>query len=162
MMSRVKKNFCPAFSLVEVVIAMGVVSFAILTLLALVPTGMNGFQQAQTNNVETDIVQKINTELQNAPYSELFSSAGVGTNATVFGSSGVRYYDMEGDSLGSSAGAVYSVTLSSYPFTNVSSGGPMNFTSSSSGNFLAQTVQFNIVSRNHTNTFSALVVNKGY
>lgn len=161
MRSLVKKNFCRAFSLVEVVLAMGVVSFALLTLLALVPTGMNGFQQAQTNNVETDIVQKINTELQNAPYSTLFSSAGVGTNTAVFGSSGVHYYDMEGD-LTNSAGSVYSVTLSSYPFTNVTAGGPINLTNSSTGNFLAQTVQFGVVYHNHTNNFSSLLVNKGY
>jgi uncharacterized protein (TIGR02598 family) len=162
MTSLVKKNFCPAFSLVEVVLAMGVVSFAILTLLALVPTGMNGFQQAQTNNVETDIVQKINTELQNAPYSSLFSSGGAATNATVFGSSGVRYYDMEGDSLASPTGAVYLVSLSAYPFTNVASDGTAMNISTSSGSILAQTVQFNVVYHNHTNSFSSLVVNKGY
>ncbi len=74
----------------------------------------------------------------------------------------MRYYDMEGNSLSSSAGAVYSVTLNSYPFTNVSSGGSINLTNSTSGSVLAQTVQFNIVFHNHTNTFSSLVVNKGY
>jgi uncharacterized protein (TIGR02598 family) len=162
MRAPVKKNFCLAFSLVEVVLAMGVVSFAILTLLALVPAGMAGFQQAQTNNVETDIIQKINTELQNAPYSSLFNTTtGAATNTTVFGSAGTRYYDMEGDSLTGQAGAVYTVTLSAYPFTNASSGSPGNITNSS-GYCLAQTVQFNVLYHNHTNTFSTLVVNKGY
>jgi uncharacterized protein (TIGR02598 family) len=155
----VNKNFCPAFSLVEVVLAMGVVSFAILTLLALIPAGMNGFQQAQTNNVETDIVQKINTELQNSPYSSLFNSAGTATNALI---TGTRWYDMEGDYLTNSTGGVYSVTLNTYPFTNVSASGAMNFTNSSSGSVLAQTVQFNVLYHNHTNTFNTLVVNKGY
>lgn len=159
-----KKQFCPAFSLVEVVLALGVVSFAVITMLALVPTSMTVYQQAEANNVETQIVQKVSTELQNAPYHSLFNPAGVGTNTTVFGTTGERFYDMEGDLTNGQSSpnpAVYAVTMTSYPFTNVSSGGPMTF-ADGSGNVLAQTVQFNIVSHSRTNTFSALIVNKGY
>ena len=160
-----KKITSPAFTLVEVVLALGVVSFAVVTLLALIPTGMSVFQQAQTNNVETQIVQQINTELQNAPFSSLFSATGVGTNTTVFGASGTRSYDMEGNYLTGPATSpnppVYIVTLTSYPFTNVTGNGPINLTTSP-GQVLAQTVQFNVAFHNRTNTYSTLIVNKGY
>jgi uncharacterized protein (TIGR02598 family) len=153
-----------AFSLVEVVIALGIVSFAIITLLALIPTGMSGFQQAQTSSVETQIVQQLNTELQNTPYTALFdTNSGAGTNTTVFGATGARFYDMEGEMTNSSSPnpPVYIATMTSYPFTNVTGGTSANLTNSSHL-ILAQTVQINLAFHNQTNSFTTLVVYKGY
>ena len=153
-----------AFSLVEVVIALGVVSFAVITLLALIPTGLSGFQQAQTSSVETQIVQQLNTELQNTPYAALFdTNSGAGTNTAVFGATGARFYDMEGDLTNTSSPnlPVYVATMMSYPFTNVMGGSSINLTNSSRL-ILAQTVQINLAFHNQTNAFTTLVVYKGY
>lgn len=151
-----------AFSLVEVVLALGVVSFAVLTLLALIPNGMGNFQKAQTNNVETQIVQQVNNELQNAPYSTLFDTNGAALSAiTEYRNS----YDMEGELVTNAASenpVLYTVTLNSYLFTNISSSGVPSSLTNSTGQALAQTVQINVNCHNQTNTFTTLIVNKGY
>lgn len=150
-----------AFTLVEVVIALAVVSFAVVTLLALIPTGMSVFQQAQTNNVETQIVQKVNTELQNASFATLFTGnpGSATTNITSYS----NLYDMEGDPVTNAATSpnppVYTVTMTAYPFTNAWSNSSLT---NSSGQYLAQTVQFNVIFHHATNTYTTLVVNKGY
>jgi uncharacterized protein (TIGR02598 family) len=56
------------FSLVELTIALGIVGFAMVAILGLVPIGMKAFQDAVRLNVEAEIVQTIARELENTPW----------------------------------------------------------------------------------------------
>lgn len=148
-----------AFSLIEVVIAIGIVSFAVVAIMATVPVGTGVYQDARAANVETQIFQQVNNQLQNAPYSSLFNTNGgsATTNITAFKNT----YDVEGRNITAvaSAGApVYTVTLT--PTNTLLNGATMN--NATSGQTLAQTVQVNLVYQNKTNILSTLIVNKGY
>jgi uncharacterized protein (TIGR02598 family) len=59
------------FSLVEVVLAIGVVAFAFVAIFALLPTGMNTFRQAMDTSVGAQIAQRIAGELQESDYYDL-------------------------------------------------------------------------------------------
>jgi len=89
-----------AFSLVEAVLSVGIVSFAMLGILGMVPVGLNNFQTALQLTVESSIVQSLTSELQRTDIANLSSSS--------------VYFDEQGKPLKSEADAsrVYSVTIS--------------------------------------------------
>lgn len=60
-----------AFSLVEVVLALGIVSFAMVGILGMVPVGLASFRNAKNFTVESTIVQEVAGELQRAEFSSL-------------------------------------------------------------------------------------------
>jgi len=70
-----------AFSLVEVVLALGLVSFAVLAIMGLLPTGLSTLRQAMSQTVEAQIVRTIGAEAVVAPFTNLAS---------------VTYFDDEG------------------------------------------------------------------
>lgn len=59
------------FSLVEVTLAMGLVSFGLLTILGIMPVGMNTLRQAAEQTVESQIVQKIGGEAALTSFGQL-------------------------------------------------------------------------------------------
>ena len=59
------------FSLIEVVIAIGIVAFAFVPMLALVPMGLNSSRQAVDNTIEAQIVQELTNQVQETDYSQL-------------------------------------------------------------------------------------------
>lgn len=77
-----------AFTLVESVVAIGIVSFAMLSILGLIPVGLGTFRQAMSLTVETAIVQSVSGELMRADYTNLAS-----TNI---------YFDQEGNKVAES------------------------------------------------------------
>jgi len=91
-----------AFSLVEAVISIGIVSFAMLGIFGMIPVGLNNFQSALQLTVESSIVQGVTGELQRTDFSTL--SAMPATN---------RYYDEQGKPVTDPAAAVYTVNISS-------------------------------------------------
>lgn len=111
-----------AFSLVEVVLALGIVSFGLLTTLGLMSVGLTTLHQAMQQTVETQIVQSINSQALLTSYTNL---------ATVY-SGTTFYYDDEGQYLTNSpspppAATHYCVTTS---LGNPNYPGSGNFTSS--------------------------------
>lgn len=87
------------FSLVEVTIAVGIVGFAFVSLLGLVPTGLNTFHQAMDRTVGSTIVQTVMGEAQQTDFDELIEDS---TGAAITGGSGrkaVRYFDDQGAEL---------------------------------------------------------------
>lgn len=60
-----------AFSLVEAVISIGVVSFAMLGLLGVVPSGLATFQTASLTSAETEIVRSVSEDVLRTDYSKL-------------------------------------------------------------------------------------------
>jgi len=56
------------FSLVEVVLAVGVISFAFVAILGLLPAGLTQFRQAMDNSVASQIAQRIILEAQQSDF----------------------------------------------------------------------------------------------
>jgi uncharacterized protein (TIGR02598 family) len=68
---KINKTTRAAFSLVEVVLALGVVSFAMMGLVGLIPVGLQTSREAINITVESQIVQSLAGDLQLADYSKL-------------------------------------------------------------------------------------------
>jgi len=63
-----------AFSLVEVTLAMGIISFGMVAVLGLMPIGLTTMRQAMDASIEEQIVQKITGEVLLTPFSQLSTS----------------------------------------------------------------------------------------
>lgn len=80
-----------AFTLVEVVLALGIVSMAIVPMMGLLTVGLNTFHDAVNTTTETEITQQVAHDIQlgsftNTAASYYFTADGVATN------SGAAYY----------------------------------------------------------------------
>jgi len=60
-----------AFSLVETALALGIVAFGLLSIIALLPMGLASYRQAIRYNIEADLVQQLARELENTPFDEI-------------------------------------------------------------------------------------------
>ena len=63
------------FSLVEVVLAVGVIAFAFVAILGLLPAGLQQFRQAMDNSVAAQISQRIILEAQQSDFDVLTNTA---------------------------------------------------------------------------------------
>jgi uncharacterized protein (TIGR02598 family) len=79
-----------AFSLAEVLLAMAITSFALLTLLAVLPEGLNSLQDAQKQAAEARIVQQLTTQFQALPWSQLDQALSLGGSEVLFDADGNR------------------------------------------------------------------------
>src|ERR1700748_1416971 len=79
-----------AFSLVEVVLALGVTSFAVLALIGTLPTGIKSVQDSSNESARANILQQIRAELQ-----EVNFGSGSGNISSL--TSQTNYYDNNGD-----------------------------------------------------------------
>ncbi len=100
--SRQKKS---AFSLVETVIALGVISFALTTLLGLMPVGLNMFQESVHATVRTDVVRQLTSQFQETPFDKLRESQSM------------LYYSDRGALVSNEEDALFGVTYSFTPNT---------------------------------------------
>jgi uncharacterized protein (TIGR02598 family) len=69
--SRRPGRLSAAFTLIEAVLAIGVVSFAMMGILGLVPVGLATFRNAMNLTVESAIVQELSGELQRTDFTNL-------------------------------------------------------------------------------------------
>lgn len=95
---RIARNFLPgkaraAFSLVEVVMAIGIVAFAFISVLGMIPTGLSTFRQAMNTSVGSQIAQRVINDAQQMDFLTL-------SNQT---SGSFRYFDDQGNELDVSA-----------------------------------------------------------
>ena len=70
------------FSLVEIVLAVGVVSFAFVAILGLIPAGLTQFRQAIDTTVCAQIAQRVIGDAQQADYDTLIDRTGLPANPT--------------------------------------------------------------------------------
>jgi uncharacterized protein (TIGR02598 family) len=89
MISALPSRSRAGFSLVEVALAIGIIAFAFVALLGLIPTGLNTFRDAIDKTNETIIVADLNSMLQVTDWSKL---AGLDYNS----SQEIYYYNDEG------------------------------------------------------------------
>ena len=89
------------FSLVEVVLAIGVVAFAFIAIFGMLPTGLGISRQAMDASVGSQIAQRVIHDAQQSDFAELLKDAGgktiTGTNQT--GRKTERYFDDQGGEL---------------------------------------------------------------
>ncbi len=72
------------FSLVEVTIALGIVSFAFVTLLGLMPVGLNVMRQAMDSTTEGMIVQQLSGQARMGAFTNLVTLYGTPASVKVF------------------------------------------------------------------------------
>ena len=99
-----RKSNTQGFSLVEVVLALGVVAFAFVAILGLIPAGMTTFRQAINISVCSQIAQKVIGDAFQADYDTLLTPLGTTVNGTTGDSSvpflmNYRYFDEEGNEI---------------------------------------------------------------
>lgn len=63
-----------AFSLVETLLAIGIVSFAMVSVMGLIPLGLTTFRSAMNVSVESTIVQRLAGEVQRTDFANQISS----------------------------------------------------------------------------------------
>lgn len=95
---------CPqaaGFSLVEVVLCIGIVAFAFLAIFSLVPVGLTTFRQAIDNSLGSQIVQRLVGEAQQTDYPTLIATAAY-----------QRYFDEQGNEVSASKDYLYTAEIS--------------------------------------------------
>lgn len=91
-----------AFTLVEVSLACGVISFALVSILGLIPVGLTTLRETMDQTVEGQIVQKLSAKILLLPYSQLDTHYATTQNF---------YYDQEGEEVSLATDAAYSVAI---------------------------------------------------
>ncbi len=92
------------FSLVEVTIAIGIIAFAFVALMGLLPTGLGIFKQAMDTSVGAQIAQRVAGELQETDYFTLLKSCDPDLTTfqdadTQYGVLPRRYFDDQGSEI---------------------------------------------------------------
>ena len=88
------------FSLVELVLAIGIVSFAFLSLFALLPAGLTIFRQSMDTTIGSQIVHRIINEAQQTDYPTLIAVP-----------ASERYFDDQGNEVETIADSIYTVEI---------------------------------------------------
>jgi uncharacterized protein (TIGR02598 family) len=116
-----------AFSLVEVVLAVGVAGFALVALMGLLPTGLKTFRGTMNTAVGSQIAERVFNDMQVSDWANI-------TNETT------RYFDDQGTELTDpkSVRCIYWVRIS--PISTVTRGRSTQITGSTSTNLVTLTV----------------------
>lgn len=99
------RNSCPSrgksgFSLIEVLLAIGLVTFSMLVIFSLMPAGLATLQEANRQIVETEIYNTLGAELASTPFDNLTNY-----QTTRF----PAYFDNEGNETDASGDPVFTV-----------------------------------------------------
>lgn len=103
-----------AFTLVEVVLSIGIVAFAFVAVLGLLPAGLSNFRQAMETSVGSQIAQRIIAEAQQTDFDVLIDEENLPTTANFtfrapkVGAPALRYFDEQGNEILPSNPAVLS------------------------------------------------------
>jgi uncharacterized protein (TIGR02598 family) len=96
------------FSLIEVALAVGVLSFGMLATVGLLPVGMSTFHQAIDTSIGSQIVQHVINDARQSDFTALLTST-TSQPTPAYVLQPVRYFDYQGNELTSSANSVYEV-----------------------------------------------------
>ncbi len=86
----------------EVTLALGIMGFALISLLGLLPLGLSTFHSATVNSTGTQIAQRLLNEAQQTDFDQLVANAQT-----------IRYFDDQGDELtpANKAQAIYNTNV---------------------------------------------------
>jgi len=82
-----KTSGAVGFTLVEVTISLGIVAFAMVSLVGLLPAGLSNFRVAMSNTIEAQIVQALSEDVAATDFAHL---AGLANQKFTFDSRGVE------------------------------------------------------------------------
>jgi uncharacterized protein (TIGR02598 family) len=103
------------FSIIELALALGIISFAFVGLLGLLPAGMNTFRQSIDTAVSFQISQRIIGEALDSDFNTFISKAPE-----------IRYFDYDANELPDEKGAIYSVHVRVQPAVTVPGAASVN------------------------------------
>jgi uncharacterized protein (TIGR02598 family) len=86
------RTYRQAFSLIEVVLSLGIIAFAFVAIVGLIPVGLQTFRDSVDKTVETQIVQKLTAIAQQTEFSKLDDVAGASDTAPEY-----YYFNDEGE-----------------------------------------------------------------
>jgi hypothetical protein len=124
-----RRSWRSGFSLIEVVVATGLCTYALVVIACLMPIGLATVQSANMQIVETEIFNRIGLEVNTIPFYDLpfyprfkggYPSGSVmPATYSAGGQTGLCYFDKDGGELSTATGAVYLVYCSLiYPGAN--------------------------------------------
>lgn len=88
------------FSLVESTLSIGVVAFAFIAILGLLPAGLTVFRQAMDTSITAQIAQRVAADLQEADYFTLLRQASLGDDGgSAYGTLPRRFFDDQGNEI---------------------------------------------------------------
>ncbi len=90
-----------AFSLIEVTLAIGIVAFAMIPLLGLVPVGLNAAQNSMRQTANTHILNQVSSGLDRLPFGDQVDDY---VNQTL-------YFDYNGAPVSTAADSIFTVTM---------------------------------------------------
>jgi uncharacterized protein (TIGR02598 family) len=132
------------FSLIEVTLALGIVSFAMVSLLAMIPVGLNSFKQAMDLTVEAQIVQSVVNDIGLRQYSTLATDQ--------------YYFDVQGTPTTSATDKAYTAAISFQDgLSNVKSGTTLN----SDAGTLAQIAITSASNPSQVRHYTIIIANNG-
>jgi uncharacterized protein (TIGR02598 family) len=121
------KSFRPGtrggFSLIEIALAIGVLSFGMLATVGILPVGMTTFHQAIDSSIGSQVVQRVVNDARQTDFQTLITDPGT---QEVYPSTGVkpfRYFDFQGNEITSSGAYVYEVNTRIAPQTTLPNSG---------------------------------------
>lgn len=106
-----RKNHPKAFSLVEVVLAMGIGAIALVTLIGLIPGGLRMMRDAADEAIEGRIHQQILSEMQMTPFRDKSNNPNMATSPLKAFHRQLRVYDTQGVELGVARNGSGALTL---------------------------------------------------
>jgi uncharacterized protein (TIGR02598 family) len=117
------------FTLIEVTLALGVVAFAFVSLMGLLPVGMQAFRSTIDTAVRSQIVQHVTTDATETDFDTLTSGTCLSGSTLLTSGSAYRYFDDQGTEVPQS-NSIYQVWVQVAPATQlpapVSSGSNTN------------------------------------
>jgi uncharacterized protein (TIGR02598 family) len=114
-------RFTQGFSLIEVTIALGVVSFALIALFGLLPTGLTTFRSSIDRSVCSQIAQNIISQARQTDFSSLTNSSN--TNFTTPAGS-PRLFTEDGDETSDVTKTIYVAKVEVVPAVSFPSSSP--------------------------------------
>jgi len=111
-MKRLFQGLCRGFSLIEVTLALGIVAFGVLAIVALLPTGLSLARESSDETVAVNVLSALAADIANSSgRTNLSFLYGVSLEEVGVGS---RFFDEEGRLLGASSdpSAVYKAVWS--------------------------------------------------
>ena len=97
------------FTLVEVALALGVLAFSLVGLIALIPAGLTNFRASMNASVGSQIFQRVVSDAEQADFDSLTKcDPNYQAGSSAFSELPLRYFDDEGDEVVPSSGSALS------------------------------------------------------
>ncbi len=154
--AHLSKKRTHGFNLIEVTVALAVISFSCTLLLGLLPASMSAYHQAMGNTVEAEIVQSISNDLALDKFSTLTGYASTPTSIPTY------FYDNEGGALPTTTGHFYQATFTLSQITSSNSPSNIDPANASTGAYLITvTISNTAMGSSQPHTYSFVLANNG-